>query len=178
MTAIRTLPPSVSRERAVAMLSRGVAGRARRMLFGPLRSVAEVYVPYRLYRITNGGRASLLAIDAVSGQLDLYGFESIPASDLIADTRARNAIPVQVTADANRILLHDRMRRLIYQRVGFLAAGRFDLTIEPIDGTLHVPYWAGFFGSGEAATVIVIDAVRRRVEGAKVRRLVTNWLAA
>jgi hypothetical protein len=174
---ISALRPKVTREHAVAMLSRGVLGTARRMVLGPLRSVAEIYVPFRVYRVTGRGRrAALLAIDAVTGELDLYHFDSIPDSTLLADVRTLNRIPAQLSIDANRDLLQDRMKRLTYQRVGFLAAPRFAVKVEPIGPTLHVPYWVGFFGSGEVAAPVVIDAVRRQVEGAKARRLVVGWL--
>jgi hypothetical protein len=174
---ISALRPKVTREHAVAMLSRGVLGTARRMVLGPLRSVAEIYVPFRVYRVTGRGRrAALLAIDAVTGELDLYQFDSIPDSTLLADVRTRNRVPARLSIDTNRDLLQDRMKRLTYQRVGFLAAPRFALKVEPIEPTLHVPYWVGFFGSGEVAAPVVIDAVRRQVEGAKARRLVVGWL--
>jgi hypothetical protein len=42
---------------------------------------------------------------------------------------------------------------------------------------LHIPYWIGFRGSDDRVRISVIDAVRRRPEGAKVRRLVEEWLA-
>jgi len=42
---------------------------------------------------------------------------------------------------------------------------------------LHVPYWVGFVGRGEAASLVVMDAVRRQIEGVKARRLIGEWLS-
>jgi len=52
------------------------------------------------------------------------------------------------------------------------------ITATPLDDELFVPYWLGFRGSGNDARVSVIDAVRRRPEGAKLRRLVEHWIAS
>jgi hypothetical protein len=43
---------------------------------------------------------------------------------------------------------------------------------------VHVPYWTGFFGRGDVASLVVVDAVRCAVEGPKVRRLISGWLTA
>jgi hypothetical protein len=48
----------------------------------------------------------------------------------------------------------------------------------PTDVEIHIPYWLGFRGSGNHARLIVMDAVRRRMEGAKVRRMVESWLTS
>ena len=73
-------------------------------------------------------------------------------------------------------ILASRIKRFTYQRVGFLAAGRVGVEVEPIDGILHVPYWVGFFGRGQTASLVVVDAVRHRIEGVKVRRTIEDWL--
>jgi len=44
----------------------------------------------------------------------------------------------------------------------------------PVD--IHVPYWLGFFGGRENASLEVMDAVRRQIEGAKARALFEDWL--
>jgi hypothetical protein len=50
------------------------------------------------------------------------------------------------------------------------------ISATPLEEELFVPYWLGFRGSDGNARVAVIDAVRRKFEGAKVRRLVEHWL--
>jgi hypothetical protein len=42
---------------------------------------------------------------------------------------------------------------------------------------LHVPYWLGFYGNA-ALRCRVLNAVRRRMEGAKASALFESWLAA
>ena len=51
-----------------------------------------------------------------------------------------------------------------------------EITATPLENELFIPYWLGFRGSGENASVTVLDAVRRRFEGAKVRRIVETWI--
>jgi len=50
-----------------------------------------------------------------------------------------------------------------------------EIALEPIE--LHVPYWLGFYGNA-AARCRVLNAVRRRMEGAKASALFESWLAA
>ena len=65
---------------------------------------------------------------------------------------------------------------MLYTR-GFFRMRDLRISAEPLPDELHVPYWLGFRGSDGHARVSVIDAVRRSVEGAKVRRLVEEWLS-
>ena len=169
----------MTREQAIDSFRRGLAGGARRLARGPLRSVAEVYIPFRVYVVTVGRGARrevvVLGVDAVSGVLDVYRFDRIPeAADVVQISTRNHPAPILSTNSA-RDLLAARMRRLTYQRAGFLA-GPFEFDAEPIDAVLHVPYWAGFYGRSEAASIVVIDAVRRQIEGAKVKRLIREWI--
>ena len=52
---------------------------------------------------------------------------------------------------------------------------KLDCTRESID--LHLPYWLAFYGE-DAARCRVMDAVRRRIEGAKASAFFEEWLAA
>jgi len=45
-----------------------------------------------------------------------------------------------------------------------------------IPGEICIPYWVGFRGNDGQVRVSVLDAVRRRPEGAKVRQMVEDWL--
>jgi hypothetical protein len=47
-----------------------------------------------------------------------------------------------------------------------------------VAGEIYVPYWVGFRGRGSRARLAVIDAVRRKPEGAKVRQLLRTWLTS
>src|SRR5215468_9712240 len=95
MTSIRSLKPNVTREQAVAQFaSTGFPRIFRNGFFGPLRSVAEFYVPFRLFRarILNRGVVDekLVALDAVSGTLDLFQFDHLPDESETVHIETRN----------------------------------------------------------------------------------------
>jgi hypothetical protein len=174
-------------------LAGGMAGGARRLTLGPLRSVAEVYVPFRLYRVRierlaasgasrTGANAvidrAVLGVDAVTGTLDFYRFDREPGPGDVVGVQSRNGVGAALPDAVLHQIAAGRVRRMVYRRRGFLVAGRIHVSVEPIAGDLHVPYWAGFFGRGEAARIVVMDAVRRQIEGAKVRQLIGRWLAS
>ena len=179
---IRAIRRRVTYQEAVEAFAHGLVGAARCLARGPLRSVADVYVPFQLYQVTvsHGARreALVLGLDAVGGILDLYRFDRIPEAIDLVDVWTRNHLEPVLSTTAAHEVLAARVKRMTYQRVGFLAVGRVHVDVQPIDVRLHVPYWAGFFGRRDAASLVVMDAVRRQFEGAKVRRLITAWLAA
>ena len=43
---------------------------------------------------------------------------------------------------------------------------------------LYLPYWLGFYAAGDIVRCRVMDAVRRRIEGAKASAFFEQWLAA
>jgi hypothetical protein len=176
--AILSLPPNVTPEQALARLRGGALGR---LLGRPLRSVAQVYVPFQLYRVEVHDRArpwtSYFAADAVTGSLDPYQFERPPLERDLLRVETRNhpdpALPESEVARR----LRDKLRRIVFQ-TGFFRVRGLRIEVERIPPDLHVPYWLGFYGEGEAARLRVLDGVRRRLEGAKARTLFEDWLAA
>ena len=116
-----------------------------------------------------------LAIDAVIGSLDLYHFAPDRAELDLVDVHSRNRIAAAVTAEDAWPRVADQLRRVLFQTGFFrlrdprIAGGR-----EPID--LHIPYWVGFYEGAGRVRLGVIDAVRRRIEGAKARALFESWL--
>jgi hypothetical protein len=52
------------------------------------------------------------------------------------------------------------------------------ISAEPVTGEIYVPYWVGFRGRGNQVHFVVMDAVRRKMEGAKVRQLLRAWLTS
>jgi len=181
MSSIRSLKPNVTRDDVIRQFSGGGPSAAlRNVLYGRLRSVAELYIPFRLFRvqITNRGvfEEKLMALDAVTGTLDLFQFDHIPNGTETITVDTRNC-PSSVLADS---LLTDRvlakLRRILYSN-GFFKMRDLQLSAVPLPDELHIPYWIGFRGSENHVRLFVIDAVRRRTEGAKVRRLVEEWLA-
>jgi hypothetical protein len=180
MPSIRSLKPNVTREEVIRQFSgRGLSATLRNLAYGPLRSVAELYIPFRLFRvqISNVGvsEEKLVAIDAVSGALDLFQFDHIPGGTETFEVDTRNRPPATLTDSllTDRVLA--KLRRVLYSR-GFFKMRDLQLSAVPLTDDLHIPYWVGFRGPDDNVRLSVIDAVRRRPEGAKVRRLVQEWL--
>jgi hypothetical protein len=182
MHLVESLRPNVSPDAAVAQLrGNGLVRLLRWGSLGPLRSTAEVYVPFRIFRVTiknsSGRQEKLLAIDMLCGAFDLYALDEVPSPDRMIRVRSRNR-PAPVLDDQRaHDLLIERVRRLIF-RQGFFRIRGLRIEAEPVGRELHVPYWVGFFGFGERAHLCVLDGVRRRMEGAKVRHFLTEWLAS
>jgi len=182
MTRIRSLKPNVTHEQAVAQFaSTGFSRILRNGFFGPLQSVAEFYVPFRLFRTRVVNRdvvdERLVALDAVSGTLDLFQFDHAPDESETVHVETRNCASAELEDSRATDLLIAKLRRVLYSG-GFFRVRDLSITAAPLDDELFIPYWLGFRGSGNVARVSVIDAVRRRPEGAKVRRLFEQWLAS
>ena len=180
-TYIQTLKPNVTQEEALRTFSgAGLSTLFWRIRSGPLRRIADVYVPYWLYRVQyNMGRAahkSLFAIDAVNGSLDLFTFPRIPDAKDLLSVQTRNYVAPSLQPSDAEALLRQKVLRVIFQQ-GFFKVRDLNLEIarEPLE--LHIPYWLGFYGQ-VAAHCRVLNAVRRRMEGAKASALFESWLAA
>lgn len=181
MPVIRSVKPNVTRDDAVRQFSgRGSSAILRNLFFGRLRSVAELYVPFRIFRvrITNRGATEekLIALDGVTGTLDLFKFDHIPDGSETISVETRNRPSGHLTDQVLTERLLAKLRRVLYSR-GFFKMRDLELSAVPLPDELHIPYWLGFRGSDDRVHLSVIDAVRRRPEGAKVRRLVEEWLA-
>lgn len=179
MDVIRSLRPNLSREQALARWRRpGFLGRW--LGRGPLRSLAEVYVPFRLYHveIRNAGKCDrrLLALDSVTGTLDLYGFDHVPEAEETIAVETRNHPRPAIDADRARDLVVEKVRRLLFL-TGFFRIRDLTVRVEALDFEFYVPYWVGFFGRGQSPRLAVLDAVRGSPEGAKMRALLHDWLA-
>jgi hypothetical protein len=182
MSRIRSLRPNVTREEAVAEFSpTGPRGLVRRLMFGPLRSVADFYIPFRLFQVEvcNAGKRDeyILGLEAVTGMLDLYHFDQIPDAAEIISLDTRNHPESRLDDARAQSLVIDKFQRALFSK-GFLQMRELSMVATPLPGDLHIPYWVGFRGSGMHAQVSVMDAVRRRMEGAKVRHLLQTWLTA
>jgi len=175
---ITSLRPNVAREEALRALRPGLAAR---LSFGPLRCLADVYVPFHLYRveISSGGKTRVrhLAFDAAFGILDPYEFQQVPEGDELTCRNTRNALPIRQGRESGARLLAEAVRRQVYQE-GFWRLRGLQIRVLPTSLTLHVPYWVGFYGWGDRARIRVLDALRRAPEGAKLRDALTRWLLA
>jgi hypothetical protein len=178
-THIRSLKANVTREEAIRHFTNGVLNGAVELIRGPVRSLAEFYIPYRLFevRIRSAGReqTQTFAMDAVRGILDLYQLPSVAADDQLLTLQTRNVLPADLNAAQAEERVIAKVRRMIFTQ-GFFRIRDLKIEATPVSGEICVPYWVCFRGSGDRAHLAILDAVRRRPEGAKVRRLVEEWL--
>jgi hypothetical protein len=182
VTTIRSLRPNVTRDEAIHLLRpRGATGLVRSVLSGPLKSVAEGYIPFHLFRVTivNRGRTetSVLGLDAIRGSLDPYRFDHAPTESETVRVQTRNGVPTQLSLREAEGLLVAKVRRLLYGK-GFFRLHAMAISAEPMEDEIHIPYWLGFSGSGNTARLRVLDGVRRRTEGGKVRSIFESWLTS
>jgi hypothetical protein len=181
LSSIQTLKPNVSQSSALQKFSAfGPAALLRTLRLGPLQRIAQVYVPFHLYRVDYDlGRehqARLFAIDAVDGSLDLFEFPAPPAQDELSHVETRNALPVNLTDDTARELLREKVLRVIFQQ-GFFKLRDANMTFQRLPLDLHFAYWLAFYGK-DTVRCRVLDATRGKIEGAKAAALFETWLAA
>jgi hypothetical protein len=181
MQRIRSLKPNVTREEAIRHFSNGLVNGAAKLIRGPIHSLAELYIPYRLFRvkITSAGREQnqTFALDAVRGVLDLYQLPALAADDQFLTLQTRNVIPADLDVAQAEERLIAKVRRMIFTQ-GFFRLRDLKIEAFPVTGEICVPYWICFRGTNQRVHLAVLDAVRRRPEGAKVRRLVEEWLGS
>jgi len=180
MTPISTLRPKVAHREALRIFSAGFSAALWRLRAGPLQRIADVYVPYGLYRVRYsmaGARVvRFFGLEAVEGSLDLFEFPRPPEESELLSLDTRNHLPATLDPDRAAELLREKALRVIFLQ-GFFKLRDTSLEIHREPGELHLPYWLGFYGSRNALRCRVVDAVRRRVEGAKASALFEQWLA-
>jgi hypothetical protein len=179
---IRSLRPNVGRDEAIDQFSStGPVELLRQVAFGPVRSVAEFFIPFQLFQveILNSGKRDqrVLGLDAVTGSLDLYHFEQLPGPGEVVFVEPRHCPLPMMEEDKARELILAKVRRVLFT-TGFFRMRNLQLSAQPIAGEIYIPYWVGFRGRGTQARFVVMDAVRRRIEGAKVRNLLQTWLTS
>lgn len=182
MNIIQTLKPNVSQEDAIRTFrSRGLSALYWRLRSGPLQRVANVYVPFSVYRVRYEMNAApttrIFALDAVHGSLDLFEFPRLPGADQLANVVTRNQLPVRLASAVAEDHLRTKVLRLLFQQ-GFFKLRALQLEIERLPLEIHLPYWLAFYGHGHTARLRVMDAVRRRIEGGKASAFFEEWLAA
>ena len=181
MARIRSLRPNVTREEATEQFSSGLMDILHTTASGPLKSVADFYVPFQLFQveILNRGKRDLRLFgqDVVNGSLDLYQFEQLPGEREVVYLETRNCSePLLDEAEARKIVTA-QVQRLLFS-TGFFRMRNLTISAEPVAGEIYIPYWVGFRGRGMRVHFVVMDAVRRKMEGAKVRHLLQAWLTS
>src|ERR1700722_5623116 len=180
--AILSLRPNVTREEAIqAFTAPGPASFYWKLRSGSLQGIADAYIPFRIYKVrysAGGGRHTHhFALDAVDGSLDLFEFAKPPGNAETIAVSTPNHAPLALAQELSENLLRDKVLRLIFQR-GFFKVRNVQLETEQLPGEMYLPYWLGFYGTSEDLRCRVMDAVRRRIEGARASALFENWLAA
>ena len=179
--AIQTLLPNVTREQAIQTFSAGAASLYWKMRSGTLHRMADAYIPFRIYRVRyplgRVLRTHLFAMDAVDGSLDPFEFAALPGEAEIVSVCTRNHLAPALSEIRGEELLRDKVLRIIFQR-GFFKLRTVNLATERLPAEIHLPYWLGFYGPPANLRFRVMDAVRRRIEGAKVSMLFEEWFAA
>ena len=116
-------------------------------------------------------------MDAVDGSLDLFEFRTIPQEVELVTVQTRNCLSEKLSEDDAGLILRDKVLRIVFQQ-GFFKLREASLEIEALPSEIHLPYWLGFYGANNALRCRVMDAVRRRIEGAKASAFFEQWLAA
>lgn len=163
----------MTRQQAAAKLRQPL----RELRYGRLRLVMDFYVPFQMFRLKleNGKqtRELLMAADMVTGGLDPYQFPEAPAGWELARIDTVRCAPVLLGETGSLKLLEARMKREAFQK-GLFKLGELKITGELIS-SFYLPYWIGVYERNEQAGLEVIEALRGRFEGAKLREIVTEW---
>ncbi|HET7209612.1 MAG TPA: hypothetical protein VFI95_23775 [Terriglobales bacterium] len=169
----------MTREEALQQFcGRGFSRWLRRVAFGPLHSVADFYIPFRVFKVAidSSGKCHtrLMALESVTGSLDLYSLDG--HTDDTVEVKTRNCVKPQLSDSEACEMVVNKVRRLLYSE-GFFRLRDLRITAEAIGQEVHIPYWVAFRGNGIEPEISIVDAIRRKPEGAKVRRLLEQWLA-
>lgn len=180
--SILVFKPNVSQDEAVrAFRSGSLTAAYWRLRCGPLRRIADVYVPFWLFRVRYQMNSTIntriFGLDAVHGALDPFEFPYPPREDELLNVNPRNRMATRLDAGAARELLRTKALRLLFSQ-GFFKLRSVGLEIERLPLELNMPYWLAFYGQSESAAIRVLDAVRRRLEGGKAAAFFKEWLAA
>jgi hypothetical protein len=179
---IVAMRPNVTPAEAVREFSRsGISSLYWRASAGSLQRVAQVYVPYQFYEVSYAMArvpyTRFFAIDGVDGSLDLFEFPQLPSAERLVRVDTRNCIEQSVPADRAGQLLREKALRVIFQR-GFFKVNESSVKFSRLPEIVHLPYWLGFYAHDDIVRCRVMDAVRRRIEGAKATAFFEQWLAA
>src|ERR1700692_3041709 len=137
---IRSLKPNVTRDDAIAAFTAsGPASWYWKMRSGSLQSIADAYLPFRVYRVRYhmGGapRSHYFALDAVDGSLDLFEFSVPPGEAETVAVSSRNHPAPALSQDRSDELLRDKVLRLIFQQ-GFFKVNNVNPETDKLPGAI------------------------------------------
>lgn len=133
--------------------------------------MADFYIPYRLFQIDRTG--AFLAADAVTGKLDLIQFNRLPEEERCMTVDAAMVAEERVNEEEAYRLIRESMTRSVFMK-GFFKLTRVNVEIE-LAANLHIPYWIGVYERNDRAHFEIINGLRGRFEGAKLREIVAEW---
>ncbi len=170
---ITSLKPRISREHALTMLNQPL----RRLLLGRLKYILDFYLPYRLFEVEVGNHSRtssmLFAVDAVSGKLDHYRFDEAPIEDQIMEVETSHFAPVELNEQEALGLLEERLVRQAFLQGFFKISDLKTAGHETM--SFYLPYWIGVYERRGRPRLEVIDGLRGRFEGAKLREIIAGW---
>jgi hypothetical protein len=171
---ITSVKPNITRDQAVTKFR----WRLRRLKHGRLRFAVDFYVPYRFFQTTwDDGRSksvAFLAADAVTGKLDLIEFNQLPADGEIVNVDTQMIAEERINDEEARSLVRERILGLTFNKKGFFKLSRVNVVAE-LAARLHLPYWVGVYERDGRAQIEIVNALRGRLEGVKLREIVTEW---
>jgi hypothetical protein len=152
-------------------------GNLRELRHGRLQMALEFHIPYQFFRaVFSAGKDSqplIMALDAVTGKLDPYNFDEMPAEEFLVQVDTPNFIEPRI--DKQGALKH--FEQMLFR--SRLLKGAFKISNVKINAeyvtTYYIPYWVGVYERRDQARIEVIDALRGRMEGRKIRDMVTEW---
>jgi hypothetical protein len=113
---------------------------------GQLIGVAEIYIPYRLYKITVNDRgvqaAHFLGIDVLTGKLDPFEFAGPDIKNRSVKIETCNRLPFQLPESEAQAIALAKTRRAMFSR-GFFRLAQPSISIETVVPEFYVPYLRG-----------------------------------
>jgi hypothetical protein len=182
VATIPTLRPNVTRNEAIHQFSaKGLARLFWTLRSGSLQRIADVYVPFWTYRarcqMNRAVQERIFALDAVNGSLDLFSLPGVPSPGELQPVTTRNFLVPGLSETQAASIVREKVLRAVFLQ-GFFKLRGASVEIRREAGEIYMPYWLGFYGGRGAVRCRVLDAVRRRVEGAKASAFFEEWLAA
>jgi hypothetical protein len=154
--------------------------RFRELRYGQFRQAFDFYVPFRLFKVTvDDGRKikdTLLAIDASTATLDLIQFDEVSTDEERFQIESEGVLPIgPIGIDEQEAFkrLEEKMMRSVFMK-GFFRLAGWRISGEVIE-LLYMPYWVGVYERRGRAHLEIVDALRGRFEGAKLREILVDW---
>lgn len=139
----------------------------------------KIFIPYQPFevRIVNRGCELVhhLALDSVTGELDLHCVESTWNEDDIIPLESDHVLMSRLSLDRMQEILLEQVRRRVYLS-GFFGLQNLSIDAQSAGPEIYLPYWVAFYRKKDRVAIDVIDAYRKKPEGAKIRHLILEWL--